>query len=358
MDITKIDKNFANTFSYEGMKVYDVNEAPFRLYGLCRAEGETDYKRLPKEFAEKLGNPSVAVMYNRTTGIRVRFKTDSNRIILKCVQKEQVNIPHIAVTCSSCFDLYADGEYCNVFRPGIDTEGKYSEDKSMDGGYQSGYVFKGERKMRQLLIHFPLYNSVDQVYIALEEDAQVLPPEEYGHSGPVVFYGSSITQGACASHPGNCYVNSLSRRLDFDFVNLGFSGGCFGEPEFAQYIPELKPSVLVMDYDHNSSRAQLKERHEPFFKEFRKHCPNVPVVFITMADLSSGVEGRKVRRDTICKTYENAVSAGDKNVYFIDGGEIYREPGVGACTVDNAHPNDLGFWFMANRIEKTLAEIL
>ena len=134
MDITKIDKNFANTFSYEGMKVYDVNDAPFRLHGLCRAKDERDYKRLPKEFAESLGNPSVAVMYNRTTGIRVRFKTDSNRIILKCVQKEQVNIPHIAVTCSSCFDLYADGQYCNVFRPGIDANGKYSEDKSMDGG--------------------------------------------------------------------------------------------------------------------------------------------------------------------------------------------------------------------------------
>ena len=355
MDITKIDKNFANTFSYAGMKVYDVNDAPFRLYGLCRKEGETDYKRLPVDFAQSLGNPSVAVMYNRTTGIRVRFKTDSNRIILKCVQKEQVNIPHIAVTCSSCFDLYADGRYCNVFRPGIDTDGKNSDDKSMDGGYQSGYVFKGERKMRQLLIHFPLYNSVEQVYIALEEDAQVLPAEEYPHTAPVVFYGSSITQGACASHPGNCYVNILSRRLGFDFVNLGFSGGCFGEIEFAQYIPGLNPSVLVMDYDHNSPLAQLEERHEAFFLEFRKHCPHTPVVFITAADRALGTQ---TRRNVIFRTYENAVAAGDKNVYFIDGSEIYREPGVDACTADNAHPNDLGFWFMANRIEKTLAQIL
>ena len=355
MDITKIDKNFANTFSYEGMKVYDVNEAPFRLYGLCRQEGEKDYKRLPVDFAKNLGNPSVAVMYNRTTGIRVRFKTDSNRIILKCVQKEQVNIPHIAVTCSSCFDLYADGRYCNVFRPGIDTDGKNSDDKSMDGGYQSGYVFKGERKMRELLIHFPLYNSVEQVYIALEEDAQVLPAEEYPHTAPVVFYGSSITQGACASHPGNCYVNILSRRLGFDFVNLGFSGGCFGEIEFAQYIPGLNPSVLVMDYDHNSPLAQLEERHEAFFLEFRKHCPHTPVVFITAADRALGTQ---TRRNVIFRTYENAVAAGDKNVYFIDGSEIYREPGVDACTADNAHPNDLGFWFMANRIEKTLAQIL
>ena len=355
MDITKIDKNFANTFSYEGMKVYDVNEAPCRLYGLCRQEGEKDYKRLPVDFAKNLGNPSVAVMYNRTTGIRVRFKTDSNRIILKCVQKEQVNIPHIAVTCSSCFDLYADGRYCNVFRPGIDTDGKNSDDKSMDGGYQSGYVFKGERKMRELLIHFPLYNSVEQVYIALEEDAQVLPAEEYPHTAPVVFYGSSITQGACASHPGNCYVNILSRRLGFDFVNLGFSGGCFGEIEFAQYIPGLNPSVLVMDYDHNSPLAQLEERHEAFFLEFRKHCPHTPVVFITAADRALGTQ---TRRNVIFRTYENAVAAGDKNVYFIDGSEIYREPGVDACTADNAHPNDLGFWFMANRIEKTLAQIL
>ena len=355
MDITKIDKNFANTFSYEGMKVYDVNNAPFRLYGLCRAEGETDYKRLPKDFAENLGNPSVAVMYNRTTGIRIRFKTDSKRIVLKCIQSEQVNIPHIAVTCSSCFDLYADGAYCNVFRPGIDANGKWSDDKSMNGGYESGYVFSGDRRMRELLIHFPLYNSVDAVYIALEEDAQLLPPEEYGHTGPVVFYGSSITQGACASHPGNCYVNILSRRLNFDFVNLGFSGGCFAEPEFARYIPTLKPSVLVLDYDHNSSSAQLAERHEAFFLEFRKYCPDTPVVMVSAADKSLG---KPARRDIIRKTYENALAAGDQNVYFVDGTEIYKVPGADACTVDTAHPNDLGFWCMANAIEKPLAEII
>lgn len=358
MDITKIDQNFANTFSFEGMKTYDVNEAPFRLYGLCREANETDFKRLPHAFAKSFGNPSVEVMYLRTTGIRIRLRTDSKRIILRCTQKEQVNIPHIAVTGSSCFDLYADGEYCNVFRPGIDVNGKYSDDKRMDGGYQSGYVFKGESQMRELLIHFPLYNGVEEVYIALEENAQLLPPREYTHPGPVVFYGSSITQGACASHPGNCYTNILSRRLDFDFINLGFSGGCFGEIEFAKYIPTLNPAVLVMDYDHNSPYAQLAERHEAFFLEFRHHCPHTPVVFVTASDLAFGVEGRKKRRDLIYRTYENAVAAGDRNVYFIDGEQIYREPGVGACTVDNTHPNDLGFWCMANSIEKVLAKAL
>ena len=355
MDITKIDKNFANTFSYEGMKVYDVNEAPFRLYGLCRAEGERDYKRLPKEFAESVGNASVAVMYNRTTGIRLRFKTDSSRIVLKCVRSEEINIPHIAVTGSSCFDLYADGEYCNVFRPGIDANGKWTDDKSMHGGYESGYVFKGDRKLRDILIFFPLYNSVDELYIALEEDAQVLPGAEYPAGGPIVFYGSSITQGACASHPGNCYTNILSRRLDRDIINLGFSGGCFAEPDFARYIPTLNPAVLVLDYDHNSGLAQLTERHEAFFLEFRKHCPDTPVVMVSAADKTLG---KPARRDIIRKTYENALAAGDQHVYFVDGTQIYKVPGVDACTVDNAHPNDLGFWCMANAIEKPLRECL
>ena len=357
MDITKIDKNFANTFSFEGMKTYDVNQPPFSLHGLCRQEGELDYKRLPHEFAKDFGNPSVEVMYRRTAGIRVRFKTDSSRIILKCTQPEQVNIPHISITGSSCFDLYADGQYCNVFRPGIDVNGKYSENKDMTGGYQSGFVFKGERKMREILIHFPSYNGVDDVFLALEEDAQVLPPREYTYKDPVLFYGSSITQGACASHPGNGHVAILSRLFDFDFINLGFSGGCLGEKKFATYIGGLKLGALVMDYDHNASLQGLIDTHEAFFLEFRRLQPDTPVIFITTSDLAFTYEGRIKRKEVIRKTYENALAAGDKNVYFVDGSVAYDEVGIDYCVVDNGHPNDLGFWCIAQNAAKVFAKV-
>lgn len=358
MDISKIDKNFANTFTYEGMKLYNVNEAPFKLYGLCREEGEQDFKRLPHSFPDTVDNPVVKAVYKKTAGLRVRFKTDSKRIILKCELPEKANVPHMAITGSSCFDIYVDGHYFNVFRPGIDANGKYSDDKSMDGGYASGYTLKGEKKMREILIHFPLYNEVTNVFIGLEEDAVVLETAGYPDERPVVFYGSSITQGACASHPGNCYIAMLARHFDFNYVNLGFSGGCRAELEFARYIAGLDMKAFVFDYDHNApSPAQLELTHEPFFKEFRRLRPDVPVVFVSASDHACGLDMRAQRRAVIYKTYENAVAAGDKNVYFVDGLAAYQNVGVEFCVVDNAHPNDLGFWCMYQNMIPTFEKI-
>jgi len=120
--------------------------------------------------------------------------------------------------------------------------------------------------MRDILINFPLYNPVDEAFTGLDEDAELLPAAEYAHEKPVVFYGSSITQGACASHPGNAYCNILSRRLNTNNINLGFSGGCHGEDAMAEYLAALDMSVLVYDYDHNAESAEeLQRTHERAF---------------------------------------------------------------------------------------------
>ncbi len=214
-----------------------------------------------------------------------------------------------------------------------------------------------EKKIRNIEINFPLYNAVSEVYIGLDEDAKVLQGEKYVSKPPIVYYGSSITQGGCTSHPGNAYPNIISRRLNRDFINLGFSGSCKDELVMAEYIATLDMSVFVYDYDYNAGTAEyLEKTHEPFYKLFRKLKPDVPVVFITVADKSfSNIEKRK---QIIYNTYQNAVNSGDKNVYFIDGQTMYENVGYDLCTVDNCHPNDLGFWYMANSIGKVLDNIL
>ena len=118
-------------------------------------------------------------------------------------------------------------------------------------GYES-VIDLGETKMRQITINFPLYSAVSSLEIGLQETAVVESPTPYRVETPVVFYGSSITQGGCASRPGNCYTAVLSRRLDFDHVNLGFSGSGKAEQEMADYIAGLDMSVFVYDYDHNA----------------------------------------------------------------------------------------------------------
>ncbi len=352
MDITKLDPNLApDRVHWEGMKTCDPNRPPFRLYGLCREPGETDYKRLPREVAFSMDNPQVRALYTNTAGIRLRFRTDSGRIVLRAALPDLCRFPHMPLTGTGCFDLYADGEFVTAMQP----------DRPLTGDgpvcYDSARSFP-DRRMRDILIHFPLYNNVSQVLLGLDEDALILPPEPYKHETPVAYYGSSITQGGCASHGGNSYQAILSRRLHTDYRNFGFSGGCRGELALADYFATLEMSVFVLDYDHNApSAAFLQETHEPFFRRFREKRPEVPVILISVADRSFGEE-TEARRDVIRRTYDRAVAAGDKNVYFLDGDTIYRDVGRGLCTVDGCHPNDLGFWCMANAIEKVLKPLL
>lgn len=356
MDITKIDGNFSSTFSLEGMKTYDVNEEVFALYGLCREGEEKDFKRLPHSLPLTFENPSVRSLYKNTSGIRLRFQTDSQRVVLRCVLPGVNTIPTMPMVGIAGFDLYADGEYCNSFRPGINLDGDFDEVVLSDNGFTSGYTFR-TRKMRELLIHFPLYNDVDQVFIALEDDALILPPKPYRNPKPVVFYGNSATQGACASHPGNSYVNMLSRQVDADVLNLGFSAGGWGELELAEYIGHLEMSAFVMDYDHNAPTIEhLRKTHQPFFQKIRSLQPELPIVILTAGDLYC--EDTDARREVIRQTYQQARDQGDENVYFVNGGEYYQEFGRGRCFADNCHPNDMGFWCIARTVGKVLAPLL
>ena len=348
MNIAEIDKNFAESYSLEGLKTYDLEQPPFRLFGACRAAGEKDYKRLPHDLVDRLGNDGVKSLYKNTSGIRLRFKTDSRRIVLSCKLPGFARLDNMPRTASGCFDMYADGHYCKVFRPGADLSGTYSSEHKFN-----------DRKMRDILINFPLYNPVDEVYISLEEDAKILACDDYKQQKPTVYYGSSITQGGCASHPGNCYCAILSRRMDADYINLGFSGSALAEQEMAEYIGGLDMYAFVYDYDHNAPSVEyLKQTHEPFFKRFRQYQPNTPVIMVSAADIvGNSLEITRQRRNIIRTTYENALAAGDKNVYFIDGSEIYKDVGLDYCTVDCVHPNDLGFLCMANTIGAVLEKL-
>ena len=125
-------------------------------------------------------------------------------------------------------------------------------------------------KEHTFTINFPLYQGVNSLYIGLKEGSVIKEAPEYETTAPFVYYGSSITQGGCASRPGSAYQNILSRHLQWDHINLGFSGSCKGEDEMAYYIASLDMSVFVYDYDHNAPTVEhLKNTHEIFFKKIK-----------------------------------------------------------------------------------------
>jgi len=219
-------------------------------------------------------------------------------------------------------------------------------------------------EMRDWILNFPLYGGTTEVELGFLPGASLEAPAPHKISRPILFYGSSITQGGCASRPGNCYSSMLCRAVDAEQINLGFSGCGKGEPAMAEFIASLDLSVFVYDYDHNAPNADhLRQTHEPFFRIIREKHPDLPVIFMSMCNIwpelrDKALEEDIERREIIRTTFRNAVNAGDRNVYFIDGETLFGKSCRTACTVDRCHPNDLGFYRMYEHVLPVLKTAL
>ncbi len=344
--LSEIDKNFVTdvTINEPDIVYYNVKENDFCLFGLIC---DKMFRRMDEKTAKEV-NEGTFTLHTNTSGGRLRFVTDSPYVAISVKMPVGQASPHMPLTGKAGFDLYVDKRFRKMFVPPVDAK----------NGYEGICKFT-DRNDKVITINFPLYNDVEDVYIGLASDAKFEKAPDFESDKKVLFYGSSITQGACASRPGLAYTNMLGLKLGFDFVNLGFSGSAFGELKMADYIAKINPDIFVMDYDNNAPSAEfLKETHERFFLHYRSLCPTTPVVMITAPSFkfSSAIDW-PARREVIKQTYDKAIASGDKNVYYIDGEELWGE-NWDLCTVDGLHPNDTGFFKMADRIEKTLKELI
>ena len=344
-DISKIDKNFAvNTdIKRENLRFYSAGDAPFKIFGVFHEGGK--YRRMPEAVAKAVSE-QVESLHACAAGGRVRFVTDSPYIVISAKMDKVRRMPHFALTGVGGFDMYVDDEFIKCFVPPL----------SFEGGYSSVHDFPTKQK-RSITINFPLYSDVCELYIGLHADALIEPATDYINEKPVVYYGSSITQGGCASRPGNSYQAIASRNLNLDYINLGFSGSARAEVAMMEYIASLDMSVFVYDYDHNAYTIEyLENTHEAGFKTVRNAHPNLPIIIMTRPNFKIDAENDE-RCAIIKRTYDNAVALGDKNVYLIEGREL-----MALCnsdgTVDGVHPTDFGFHSMANAVTKVLLEIL
>lgn len=336
-EVSKVDKNFRieSKINKEDIHFYSADAEPFKLYGIFRENGK--YRRMPEAVAKTVSE-GVYLLHANTAGGRVRFKTDSSYIAIHAVMENICKASHGALTGTVGFDLYQDNRFVKPFIPPFDAE----------TGYESILDF-GVAEEREITINFPTYSDVKELYIGLKEGASIKEPKPYQNKKPIVFYGSSITQGGCASRPGMTYEAIVSRELDRDYINLGFSGNAKAEDEIAAYIAGLDMSVFVYDYDHNApSTDYFIKTHEKMFKMIREKHPLLPIIILPRPKYFLS-EGEKIRHDVIESTYKNALASGDKNVYFIDSAsltKLCKDSG----TVDNCHPTDFGFASMAQAI--------
>ncbi|MBO5928289.1 MAG: hypothetical protein J6Q32_05510 [Clostridia bacterium] len=348
MKIQDVDKNFivGGVLNEEGIKYYTIPNENFNLKGVYFDQEENKFMRIPRKVA-KACSDGVNFLCSNTTGGRVRFSTNSKRFIIKVRYKVFTIMPHFALAGSTgCSLLIDDGDkpvLCKMLTPYPDNKNGYAIGIDLDG------------KMHNYTLYMPLYNDVESLEIGLEEGAELGLGKPYKNVKPIVYYGSSITQGGCASRPDSCYQGIICKKNNVDFINLGFSGNAKGEDAIAEYIANLDCSLFVYDYDHNAPTIEhLIATHEKMFKTFREKNKNVPVIIISKPNDNNG-KIDMIRKRIIRKTYLNAKNSGDDNVYFIDGATLYKYNKD--FTVDSCHPTDLGFYFMAKRIYKEMCKI-
>ena len=348
LTIEEIDKNMAinSKINKDGLRFFSMDDAPFVIYGGLKRGEDGRLYRLPLDVAKRT-SPGVLGLCANTAGGRVRFKTDSKRIAIIAKYANMEYMSHFAITGSVGLDLYADEYFIGEFRPPLSMPSK---------AYESVCTINGERRDRDITINLPIYSDLTELYIGLDEDATLTSPTPYAYEKPIVYYGSSVTQGGCASRPGTTYQAYLTRWLGWDHINLGFSGSAKAEEAIVDYMASIENmGVFVCDYDHNSPSAEhLAETHMAMYRTVRKKQPNLPIVFMSRHDKITRPSA--IQRTAIIKhTYETALSEGDENVYFVDGFKLLENP---ESTVDTTHPTDLGFYEMATKIYPLLKEIL
>jgi hypothetical protein len=356
--LEQFDRNMRMTGTREeGLIWLDPKKAPFRLGGFPWIGQDGVYRRMPLHPAEPLPQ-AVDWLADHTAGGHIRFRTNSRELHIRVKLKDRANMYHMAPTGQCGFDCYIGG-------PGEEKFAGTATLRPEEPEYTARLASFKERELRSYTLYFPLYQGVQEVLIGLEEDAELLEPLPFAASRPIVLYGTSITQGGCASRPGMAYPNILSRGMKREMVNLGFSGSGKGEPEVARAIASLPdPACLVLDYEANCDGLERLQVTMPaFIRILREAHPEVPIVVITRirppkADWDAEFrEAMLARRAYQLELVETLQQEGDRFISAIDGYELLGEQ-YAESTVDGTHPTDLGFFLIATAILPQLSRLL
>ncbi|HRX86144.1 MAG TPA: SGNH/GDSL hydrolase family protein [Phycisphaerae bacterium] len=301
----------------------------------------TAYDRLPVE-AEETVTPAVWSLSHDSAGIAIRFVTDSPRLAAQWNGGGGMN--HMAATGNSGLDLYqktADGW---VFR-GVGKPDTQHTTRVLSTS--------GPREPTEYLLYLPLYNPVTDLRIGIDRGSKIEPAlARPAARKPLVFYGTSITQGGCASRTGMCHTAILGRWFDREVINLGFSGAGKMEMAMAELLGELDPAAYVLECLPNMTTDMVRDRVKSFVRYLRATHLDTPIVLVENPHNPDNNPGNVALRDA----YALLRAEGTANLYLLPGARQLAGPENG--TVDGVHPTDLGFLRMAEAYVPTLEEVL
>ncbi|MCL2522645.1 MAG: GDSL-type esterase/lipase family protein [Erysipelotrichales bacterium] len=325
-----------------------------KFLGLPFVKENQNYQRISNSFIEKFQvvNPKLIELGAHTAGVSIVFKTDTPILVLRSKLNKGAVLWNMSPILEIGFDLYLK----------INNKWEFyqtSKHKHLDKSHEAIMFEKLDRSEKEVLINFPCYSAVLELEIGLEEKSFIKTSASFSDAKRWLFYGTSITQGACASRPGMSYVNILSRYFNKEIVNLGFSGNALAESVMAEMILEVSGlDIVFIDIDANAVEFNtLKPNLELFLKTIRKYSKDLKIILISrVLDVyqKTNKKTNAIYLDTLYFQREIVKKLNDQSLFFINGYDIFPLKEYSDYTVDGIHFSDLGYYKFADYLKTFL----
>ena len=329
--------------------------AAFPVLGKATEATLSRYERLPDSL-QHISRPPLWQLGRNSAGLAVRFRSNSTTIAARWEVRDNVSMNHMTPTGIKGLDLYcltADGQW--VFAGSGRPQGRVND---------AVIVANMVPAEREYLLYLPLYDGVTSLAIGVDSLAEIGQPEAAlpVRRKPVVFYGTSILQGGCASRPGMAHTNILERWLNRECINLGFSGNALLDLEIADVMAAVDASVFVLDFAPNATVEQMKERAVRFYSILRARHPDTPILFVedpvfTHSSFDTRIAQEvKAKNETLRAIFRSLVERGEPHIFFLSSRDIIGHDGE--ATVDGIHFTDVGFMRYARVLRPILEKLL
>lgn len=322
-----------------------------------QSELKGTYQRLPQK-AKALVRKPVWDLSCQSAGHSIAFRSNAPQIKIRYQVSGYLNMAHMPSTGVSGVDMYAtdingNRYWCSAryaFRDTITyTYNKLSYGQSAEHGFEYE-------------VYLPLYNDVKWLEVGVPEgyNLQFMPASL---EKPIVLYGTSIAQGACASRPGMAFGNIIGRKLGHPVVNMGFSGNGQMEPEVFDLLSEIDAQLFILDNMPNMGGDRAPKIYERTINGVHKirektGAPILLVEHYTISHLGSSIEEEQNYKKLnleLRKAYRTLMKEGVQELYLLTEEELGLTQD---CSVEGWHPNDLGMQVYADAYIPKIKEIL
>lgn len=322
-------------------------------------DGVDHFYRFDKEERKKLlkGSVDVEWLSYHSSGIALHFYSDTTHLVIKGKNQPEFDMNNMTYAAQAGFALYYFDPILKIYRHHNTVRFPRS-----DSQYEVNILGFENKEYREYILYFPLYIGVEELVIGVDKDAKTLP-YIFNNKKKVAIYGTSITQGCSASQSGLAYTNVISRNLDVEVFNMGFSGNANLQNEVAEVLALRKFDILVMDVEPNCGMNNiLKERICSFLDTYFSLLPKGKIMYFSRYKVGEDVY--KSEQDKLRLFYYEYIPQIIKNyqdkgydISYIDGRDIIKDNEL-EYSPDALHPDSFAMSLIAKKYIEELKKVL